>query len=112
MSWIEYLAHMWVSTMQDSRRLQQHGAAVNCARFEDLKAAPQTVIQSLLTRCGLPIPDPDRLAQVLAKDSQAGTVGAQDMEEPARRLTDAELVQLERIIREYDPTLTPDTTLP
>jgi hypothetical protein len=112
MRWIEYLAHMWVSTMQDSRWLQQHGAALACARFEDLKAAPQTVIQELLIHCGLPLPAPDRLARVLAADSQAGTVGAQDRAAPVRRLTEADLADLDRIIRELDATLAPDTTLP
>ena len=52
------------------------------------------------------------MAQVLAEDSQAGTVGAQDMEDVVRRLTDAELVELERIIRQLDPTVAPDITLP
>ena len=45
-------------------------------------------------------------------DSQAGTVGAQDREAPVRRLTDADLAELDRIIRELDPTLAPDATLP
>jgi hypothetical protein len=112
MNWLEYLAHMWVSTMQDSRWLQQQGAALACARFEDLQVAPQAIIQSLLAHCGLPMPDPDRLARVLAADSQAGTVGAQDRAEPVRRLTEADLAELDRIIRQYDPTLAPDTTLP
>lgn len=110
-SWIEYVAHMWVSTMQDSRWLQQQGAALAYARFEDLKATPHMVIQSLLTHCGLPMPDPDQLAGVLARDSQAGTAGAQDRKEPVRRLTDAELAELEHIIRELDPGLAPDTIL-
>ncbi len=56
--------------------------------------------------------DPDQLSKVLAEDSQEGTVGARDMEEPVRRLTDADLAELDRYIREYDPTLAPDTALP
>jgi hypothetical protein len=112
MSWIEYLAHMWVSTMQDSRSLQQQGAALACARFEDLQVAPQAVIQALLAHCGLPMPDSARLARVLAEDSQSGTAGAQDRQVPVRRLTEADLAELDRIIRQYDPTLAPDTTLP
>jgi len=111
-SWIEYLAHMWVSTMQDSRSLQQQGAPLVCARFEDLQVAPQAVIQALLAHCGLPMPDSARLARVLAEDSQAGTAGAQDREAPVRQLTAADLAELDRTIREYDPTLAPDTTLP
>lgn len=108
-SWVEYVACMWVSTMQNGRFLQQQGAA--CARFEELQANPQPVLQSLLTQCGLPLPDANKLAQVLAKDSQAGTAGAQDRQEPARRLTDADLIQLDRVIRQMDPTLSPDTIL-
>lgn len=110
-SWVEYVAHMWVSTMQDSRWLRQQGAVLATARFEDLKATPQAVVQSLLAHCELPMPEPERLADVLAKDSQAGTAGAQDRQEPARRLTDTDLVELERIIREMDAELSPDTIL-
>jgi hypothetical protein len=111
MSWVEYLAHMWVSTMQDSHRLQQQGAALATARFEDLKVTPQVVIQSLLAHCGLPMPEPEKLADVLAKDSQAGTAGAQDRQGFARRLTDADLMELERVIHEMDADLAPDTIL-
>jgi hypothetical protein len=110
-SWVEYVAHMWVSTMQDSRWLRQQGAALAPVRFEDLKATPQIVIQSLLAHCGLPMPEPEKLADVLAKDSQAGTAGAQDRQEPARRLTDTDLVELERVIHEMDDELSPDTIL-
>lgn len=112
MSWIEYLAHMWVATMQDSRRLQQQGAALACARFEDLQRTPQAVIQAILAQAGLPMPDSDRLARVLAVDSQAGTAGAQDRPAPVRQLTDAELAELKRSIGQLDPTLAPDTLLP
>ena len=111
MSWVEYLAHMWVSTMQDSRRLRQQGAVLAAARFEDLKATPQAVIQSLLAHCGLPMPDPESLADILAKDSQAGTAGAQDRQGFARRLTDADLIELERVIRETHAELSPATIL-
>ena len=110
-SWVEYVAHMWVSTMQDSRSLQQQGAVLGFARFEDLKATPQVIIHSLLTHCELPMPEPEKLTDVLAKDSQAGTAGAQDRQKPARRLTDTDLVELERVIREMDSSLSPDTVL-
>ncbi len=110
-SWVEYVARMWVSTMQDIRWLQQQGADLVHARFEDLKATPHAVIEPLITHCGLPMPDPDQLAQVLAKDSQAGTEGAQDRKEFARRLTDADLAELARVIRELDSELAPDTIL-
>jgi hypothetical protein len=111
-SWIEYMAHMWLSTMRDSRWLQQQGAALACARFEDLKATPHGVIQSLLTHCGLPVLGPDQLDRVLARDSQAGTVGAQDSKEPVRCLTDNDIARLDHIIRQMDPELAPDTILP
>lgn len=110
-SWVEYVAHMWVSTMQDSRNLQKQGAALAFARFEDLKATPQIIIHSLFTHCGLPMPEPEKLTDVLAKDSQAGTAGAQDRQKPARHLTEADLVKLEQVICEMDPSLSPDTVL-
>jgi len=58
------------------------------------------------------MPDPARLARVLSEDSQSGTAGAQDREVPVRRLSEADLAELDRIIRQYDPKLAPETTLP
>ncbi len=110
-NWVEYVAHMWVSTMQDIRSLRQQGAVLAFARFEDLKTNPQAIIHSLLTHCNLPMPEPEKLSDVLAKDSQAGTAGAQDRQKPARRLSDADLVELERVIRDMDSSLSPDTVL-
>jgi len=109
--WVEYMAHMWVSAMKDSRWFRQQGAALAFGRFEDLKATPQSTIQSLLAHCELPMPEPGKLADVLAKDSQAGTAGAQDRQEPARRLTEADLAELEHIIRRMDAGLSPDIIL-
>jgi hypothetical protein len=110
-SWATYLAHMWVSTMQACRALRQAGATVAHASFEELKANPESTIHSLLARCDIPLPDADKLAAALAKDSQSGTEGAQDRGAPARLLTDSELDELENSIREIDPTLEPDTRL-
>lgn len=110
-TWVETVAHMWVSTMQDARRLQMEEAPLACARYEDLKTDTGPIIQMLLTHCGVPMPDPDALAQVLARDSQAGTQGAQDREEPARHLTDSDLLELERVIRRLDSSLAADTIL-
>jgi hypothetical protein len=110
-NWVEYVAHMWVSTMQDCRWLRQQGAVVASARFEELKATPQAVIQTILAHCGIPMPEPVQLAEVLAKDSQEGTAGAQDRQGFARHLTDADLIELERVIREMDAELSPDTIL-
>ena len=40
------------------------------------------------------------------------TAGAQHREVPVRHLTKTKLAELDRTIRQYDPTLPPDTTLP
>lgn len=110
-TWPEYLAHMWVSTMQSCRALRQNGAIMAHASFEELKANPRPTIRSLLAECGIPLPDADVLAAALAKDSQAGTEGAQDRSAPARVLTESELDELDHFIRELDHTLEPDTRL-
>ncbi len=109
--WGNYLAHMWVSTMQDIQRLQAQHAPVTTVRFETLKAAPVETIEAAFTQLGLPLPDPAQLASVLAKDSQAGTAGAQDKQKPARVLTDADKRELVQAIHDLDEMLTPDTIL-
>lgn len=109
--WGNYLAHMWVSTMQDIQRLQAQNAPVTTIRFETLKAAPVKTIQAAFTQLGLSLPDSAQLASVLAKDSQAGTAGAQDKQNPARVLTDIDKRKLVQAIHDLDNTLSPGTLL-
>ncbi len=106
--WVEHLAHMWSTCMQAGRQLRQREAPVACARFEDLKTNPVATIQRLLVDCGLPLPHPEELERVLAKDSQQGTAGAQDRKEAARQLTAADLDEVEHLITQIDPALTAD----
>ncbi|MEZ4605574.1 MAG: sulfotransferase [Deinococcales bacterium] len=108
-TWPEYLAHMWVSTMQDSRWLLAQGARLACVRYEDLKADPRAVFETSLRHCGLAMPD-GGLELTLATDSQKGTAGAQD-KKPARALTEGDLRELEHLIQQLDPQLTPHTRL-
>lgn len=110
-NWVKYLAHMWVSTMQDSSWLQEQNADLATARFEDLKANPHEVISTLLAHCETPLPASDQLEQVLAQDSQAGTPGAQDRQDAARLLTDADLAELDKAIRNLDARFAPDSIL-
>lgn len=109
-TWVDYLAHMWVSTMQDIRWLQEQGSPLTCARFEELKATPYETIRSAFVRLGLPMPNPNQLTEILAKDSQAGTDGAQN-KQPARILTDNEKIELSQLISKLDSSLTPSTIL-
>ena len=110
-SWLEYVARMWVSTMQDTGWLQEQGADIGYARFEDLKVAPRSVVESLLAHCDIELPGKEQLAMILAKDSQAGTAGAQNKTKPARWLTDDDLEKLEQIIQKIAPELEPNTIL-
>ena len=109
--WGNYLAHMWVSTMQDIQQLQVQNAPVTTVRFETLKRGPVKTIEAAFTQLGLPLPDPAQLASILAKDSQAGTAGAQDKQQPARTLTDVEKRELVQAIHALDSTLTPNSIL-
>jgi Sulfotransferase domain len=112
-SYPEFLACMWLSSMQDCLKLQRQGASLFCARYEDLTAAPHEVITALFAHCGLSLPAPALLDHILAQDSQAGTVAAQAaLQEAARRLTAHEIAELDRLIRTYNPTLAPDVIVP
>ena len=107
MTWNEYLAHMWVSTMKDALWLKEHSSPLATASFEALKASPSSVIETLLSHCDLPLPHTEGLAEILAKDSQAGTQAAQDNTE----VTEDDLIDLENIILQMEPYLLPDTQL-
>lgn len=110
----EYLAAMWVGSMQDALAIQRQGAAMFAARYEDLSVAPHAVIMAMLAHCGISAPDPALLDRTLAKDSQAGTSAdrAETRRQPARTLTDYEIEAFQRTIQAYNPSLAPDVILP
>ena len=104
----ELLACLWVSTMERCLELQRQDVTMFCARFDDLQAAPREVIEALLAYCGCVVADRAKLDEVLARDSQAGTLIAQTKaRQSARDLTDHDIDELKRLIRHYSPGLEP-----
>lgn len=109
-SYMELFACAWVSVMERCRELLQQGAPIFCARYDHLKQAPRVVLDELLAFCGLTVGDSDRLEQVIARDSQAGTTAARTLGQP-RPLSDDDIIELKRLIRFHAPNLAPDTLL-
>jgi hypothetical protein len=69
----DLLVLIWLSVMKRYMSLHAQGCRTCAARYEDLKARPEAVLQGLFRYCGLPLPDPAALEQILAKDSQANS---------------------------------------
>ncbi len=110
---IEYVACMWVSVMERCLDLQRQGVPMFAARYEDLKAAPHAVLDAMFAYCGVAASSREALDRVLAQDSQAGTPMSQaSVQQSGGRLPDDQVVELNRLVREYSPALTPDVIVP
>ena len=110
---IELFVLPWVSVIQRCLDLQQQGVPMICARYEDLKRAPQKVLDAVFTFCDLSVSDPAAIDQVLAKDSQAGTELSQERAQHSRSMLTVEHIEeIHRLLNEYAPTLPSDVILP
>jgi hypothetical protein len=110
---IEFCVCLWVPVMQRCLDLQQQGIPMICARFEDLKVAPDQVLKALFTFCELSVSDQAAVDRVLALDSQAGTALSQANALQSRSmLTPAHVQELHRLLHHYAPTLPSDVILP
>jgi hypothetical protein len=109
----EFLALIWLSIVQRYMALYEQGLQVCATRYEDLMAAPEEVTRQLFQYYELPLPEPARLAQVLAKDSQAGSVLSQaSLRQPEAGLDETELAQLRAFLQAEPVINTPDFVAP
>ena len=68
-----YLLLDWISKMDCYLQLREIDPDCVALRYEDLVAAPETMLEALLAACSLSAGDLSRLAAVFARDSQTGT---------------------------------------
>jgi hypothetical protein len=109
----EVLTLIWLSIMQRYLSLYEQGLPICAARYEDLVIAPEAVVRELFHYCELPLPEPARLAQVLAKDSQAGSVLSRArVQQPEVGLDETELARLRAFLKAEPIINTPDFVLP
>jgi hypothetical protein len=96
----ELLVVIWLSVMKRYMSLHGEGYRMCAARYEDLKATPERVLQGLFYYCGLPLPDPAALEQVLAKDAQADSHLSQArVQQYEAAFGEAELAQLRAFLQ-------------
>jgi hypothetical protein len=106
------LAWIWATSMARAAELQRQGVPMFIARYEDLTAQPVAILQATLAYCGLTC-GPDVLAEVIARDSQEGTVLARGAEKPpANDLTEERRLEFRRYLREMAPQVDPDRPMP
>lgn len=106
----DLLAPTWAQHMQEYQRLRNLGMPVFPLRYDALNADPAGSLAALLSRCGLPPLDPDRLAEVLAHDSQEGTVLARSASPSGFTADNAD--RFRALLSRVAPDLDPDTVLP
>lgn len=110
---IEMLACMWVSVMVRCLDLQRQGVPMFAARYEELKTEPREVLTAMFAYCGLTVSSSEAIDRLLEQDSQAGTTLSQAHTQQSRSmLSDDQVVELNRLIQHYAPTLRPDSIVP
>jgi len=110
---LELTVCMWVGVMERCLELQAQGVPMFCARYEELKAMPHAVLDTLFSYCGLTVIDPAAVDKVLAQDSQSGTELSQmNAQQSMSILTEAHVEELHRLVKHYAPTLASDIILP
>jgi hypothetical protein len=103
----------WIAVMQRCLDLQQRGVPMFCARYEEIQRAPEATIGAMLRYCGLEVSRPERLAAVLARDSQAGTrLSRENTRDSTSILTEEHIAEIDRLIREHAPELSAGMILP
>jgi hypothetical protein len=109
----EFLTLIWLSIMQRYMTLYEQGLQMCTTRYEDLVAVPEEAIRQLFRYCELPLPEPARLAQVLAKVSQAGSLLSRtSLQQPEAGLDETELARLRAFLRAEPVINTPDFVAP
>ena len=99
-----YLLLEWISKMDCYLRLRELDRDCVALRYEDMVAAPEAALKSLLAACGLIAGDIDRVAEVFARDSQEGTA--------LQRSTSRHYLLNEATIRKIRSTIREQTRLP
>lgn len=79
----------WITCMEGYLRLRDMGVPLAAARFEDLTAEPIPILRQFFAFCGIDEVDWTAVADVLGRDSQAGTIfDREERRKLTRKLTD------------------------
>ena len=106
----DLLAPGWARHMQEYQRLRGLQMPIFPLHYNALNTDPDGSLTTLLSHCGLAPLNPDRLAQVLAQDSQEGTVLARSASPPGFTADAAN--RFRAVLSRVAPGLDPDTVLP
>jgi hypothetical protein len=104
---------MWLSILEAYSSLQQQGAPIIAARFQDLIAAPHQVITKILEFCEVRPSNLDEIFKVLEKDSQFGTIiSRENVQQKEFTLTEAQKTEILQILQGHPVIQTPDFVVP
>ena len=110
---LEVLASLWLCVMESGMEMQQRGIPMFIVRYEEFTRAPREVLTQMFAYCGLTREAIGSLDNVLAQDSQAGSVISREiLGEVDANLTPEHLNELRRLIHEASPEWTADRLIP
>lgn len=103
----------WITCMEGYLSLRQARVPICAAIFEDLVTQPTSILNQLLEFSGIDGLDHDVMAEILQRDSQAGTVfDREERKKRVRVLTDEWRADAERIIADRPLLADPGVRLP
>ncbi|HSI73522.1 MAG TPA: hypothetical protein VK934_10125 [Fimbriimonas sp.] len=99
----------WISCMEGYLQLVDRGLDTLPIRFEDLTADPKLVIHQAFEFLAVGEPEPQLIQQVLAKDSQAGTIyDREERHKNRRHLTQEEEQYVKDIVSSRPRLMSPE----
>lgn len=109
---LELSTCVWLSAMEEAVALQRQGQPMFCARYEELKAAPQELLDAMFRYCGVSASSKNAIEKVLQEDSQSGTSLSRDnAQKSGFELQERHLATVHRLIGELSKNVTPDLVL-
>jgi hypothetical protein len=104
----------WLTKLEQYLAQTARGIPAMAVRYDDLNTKREQTLSALFAYCGLPVDQVSRTLSVFERDSQAGTQLAREKpsEGNATRLTDAQIEEVNTILRRHPLVNTPDFILP
>jgi hypothetical protein len=102
----------WIMNMEAYLAMRHAGLPICAVRYEDLVAHPADMVSELLAYCGIQESLRPEIEEVLARDSQAGTIYARENREQGRSLIPDYVAQIYAMVASRPLLGSPDVVLP
>ena len=104
---------IWLRIMEIYVQLASKGIPMLAVRFEDLRVAPEQVMEAVLNYCHISIADLTKINDAFRRDSQAGTVLSQaNIRQRQVDFTEQHLADIRKVLEAHPTIQQPNFTAP